>query len=192
MMPVHTKDQVPGKIIVAERRRRQVIKQYNIGSATNVQFSDTREIGTEWAEDSPQDMCVMCESQVEYQVSRHGSGVYQGQFVQEIRRFHLLHHIHAETIVAKTNVQPGSQHFFDGCPSDGIVHIRTWIMYTIGTCSGQPANFTTSHTHTMRSDTTRSQNAGLLQAINDAHVIARSAIKLVGNIFDNMDMETYP
>src|SRR5947209_3429182 len=134
MMPVHTEDQVPGKIILAERRRRQIIKQYNIGSATNAQFSHTREIGTEWAEDSFHNMSVMRKSQVEYQVSRHSSGIYQGQFVQEIRCFHLLHHIHAETIVAKTNVHPGSQHFFDGCPSDGIVHIRTWVMNTIGTC----------------------------------------------------------
>src|SRR6266567_6695326 len=191
MMPTHTKDQVPGKIIAAERRSRQIIKHYNIGSATNAQFSHTREIGTERSKDNLHDMGVMCKGQVEYQVSRHGSGVYQGQFVQQIRRFHLLHHIHAETIVAKTNVHPGSQHFFDGCPSDGIVHIRTWVMNTIGTCSRQPANFTTSHTHTMCSDTTRSQNARLLQAINDAHIIARSAIKLVGNIFGNMDMETY-
>src|SRR5258706_4860695 len=191
MMPVHTEDQVPGKIIATERRRRQIIKQYNIGSATNAQFSHTREIGTERSEDNLHDMGVMCKGQVEYQVSRHGSGVYQGQFVQEIRRFHLLHHIHAETIVAQTHVHSGTHHLLDGCAPNCIVHIRTWIMNTTGTCSGQPANFITSHTHTMCSDTTRSQNAGLLQAINDAHVIARSAIKLVGNIFGNMDMETY-
>src|SRR5438270_13613032 len=43
MVPIHSENQVPGKISTAQRRRRQVIQQHKIGCSAYAQFAHERE-----------------------------------------------------------------------------------------------------------------------------------------------------
>src|SRR5260370_38650810 len=56
---VYAKDQVPGEIAAAKRRRWQIVEQNEIGGSSCSQLANTLENGTEWSNDGLDDVCGM-------------------------------------------------------------------------------------------------------------------------------------
>src|SRR6266567_1654713 len=104
MLTIHAKDQVPGKITAAKRRRRQVIEQHEISGSPHFQDSYLWEIRAEGAEDIVDDAGIMLKSHLQHQVTWHGTRVAKDQLMHQVGCLHLLHHIHAKAIVTQTNI----------------------------------------------------------------------------------------
>src|SRR6266446_3260192 len=152
LVPIHTKDQVPGKIPTAKRCRRQVVEQNEVSGGANTQFAHTREIITEWAKDGIHDAGIMLKCQVQNQVCRHSPWIFECQFVKKVRSFHLLHHVHTKPIVAQTDIYSRANHLFNRRSPHGVVHIRAGVMHTIRMSLSQATNFITAHMYTVRSN----------------------------------------
>src|SRR2546423_2015195 len=191
MVPIHSENQVPGKISAAERRRRQVIQQHKIGRSANAQFAHAREIATERAENGIDDVGIMLKSHLKHQVSGHDSWVTKSQLMQQEGALHLLHHVHTEAIVSQANIDARSYHLFNRRATDGVVHVRARVMHAIGMGFSQPTHLTAVYMHTVCSDAARPQNMICLQAIRYTHSIACHAIVLVRDMLSNVDMEAY-
>ena len=141
MVRIDAKDQVPGKVPAVERRGRQVIEQHEVGGGSDAQCAELREIGAERAEDGLHNAGVVLEGQIQHQVGWHDAWVSGRQFVHEIGSLHLLHHVHTEAIVAKTDIDARAHHLFNGRTANGVVHVRARVVDAIGMRFRQAANF---------------------------------------------------
>src|SRR5207245_467037 len=132
---------------------------------------------------------VVLEGQIQHQVGWHDAWVSGRQFVHEIGSLHLLHHVHTEAIVAKTDIDARTHHLFNGRTATSVVHVRARVVDATGTRFCQPANVAAVDVHTMSGNAARPQNMIGFQAHSHAHAITSHTVVFVRGIVCHVNME---
>src|SRR5579859_2473318 len=104
MLPIHSENQVPGKVSTAQGCWRQVIEQHKVGGGPDCQRAQAREIATKRAKDGSGNASVILKSHLRHDVARHAAWVAKEQLRSQVGSLHLLQHIHAEAVVAQAKV----------------------------------------------------------------------------------------